>query len=79
VSGHGETPPTGGIRFRKALASGGSDNCVEVTLVADRVLVRHSKDTSGPVLAYTRDEWVAFLDGAVNGEFDLEALEHPAP
>jgi hypothetical protein len=77
VSGHREGTPAA-IRFRKAQASGGSDNCVEVALVADRILVRHSKDISGPQLAYTRDEWAAFLNGAANGEFDLETLETPA-
>ena len=79
MNGHGETTPKNGVHFRKALASGGSDNCVEVALSADRILVRHSKDIGGPVLAYTRDEWASFLDGVIKGEFDLEALERPAP
>ncbi|MEV4398629.1 DUF397 domain-containing protein [Nonomuraea sp. NPDC049607] len=36
------------------------------------VLVRDTKDQGeGPVLAFTRDEWLAFLDGAAKGEFDL--------
>lgn len=74
-----ETTPAAGIHFRKSLASGGSDNCVEVALTADGVLVRHSKDTDGPVLTYTRAEWAAFLAGVVRGEFDLETLERPAP
>lgn len=38
----------------------------------DGVLVRDTKDRGeGPVLAFTRDEWLAFLDGAAKGEFDL--------
>ncbi len=79
MSGHFDTTPADGIHFRKALASGGSDNCVEVALTADCVLVRHSKDARGLVLAYTRAEWAAFLDGVASGEFDLETLERPAP
>ncbi|YCK33752.1 DUF397 domain-containing protein [Actinomadura sp. ATCC 39365] len=38
----------------------------------DGVLVRDTKDRGErPVLAFTRDEWLAFLDGAAKGEFDL--------
>ena len=77
MSSRSETASTADGQFRKARASGGSDNCVEVALVADRILVRHSRDVGGPVLAYSRDEWTAFLNGAVNGEFSLEALERP--
>lgn len=35
------------------------------------VLVRDSKDRTGPVLAFTRDEWRAFLGGVRDGEFDI--------
>jgi hypothetical protein len=35
-----------------------------------RVGVRHSKDSEGPVLRFTPDEWRAFLGGVRNGEFD---------
>lgn len=56
--------------FRTASASGGG-NCVEVAVRSDRVAVRDSKDTQGPVLQFTADEWSAFLNGATSGEFDL--------
>ena len=78
MSGRRQKTPAAGIHFRKSQASGGSDNCVEVALVADQILLRHSKDKDGTVLIYTRDEWAAFLDGAIKGEFDLEALQRPA-
>jgi len=65
----GEAP-----RYRKAAASGGGDNCVEVARSADQVLVRHSKDPSGLTLSYTLDEWAAFLDGVSKGEFTPDAL-----
>jgi hypothetical protein len=32
--------------------------------------VRNSRDAAGPVLAFTPDEWHAFLGGVRNGEFD---------
>jgi hypothetical protein len=34
------------------------------------IAVRDSKDPSGPVLSFTRHEWVSFLDGLDKGEFD---------
>lgn len=43
-------------------------DCVQVAL-GDPVLVRHSKDPDGPVLAFTAQEWLAFLAGARDGEF----------
>jgi hypothetical protein len=58
------------MAWRKATASGAS-GCVEVARLPDGgVAVRDSKDTQGPVLAFTRHEWVSFLDGMDKGEFD---------
>lgn len=54
--------------WKKARASQ-SENCVEVSLHDDAVLVRDSKDTEGPVLRFTRAEWSAFLSGVRAGEF----------
>ena len=34
------------------------------------VAVRDSKDVAGPVLTFTRHEWVSFVDGLIKGEFD---------
>ena len=34
------------------------------------IAVRDAKDPSGPVLSFTRHEWVSFLDGLDKGEFD---------
>jgi len=46
-------------------------NCVEVAgLPGGEIGVRNSRDPRGPVLRFTPDEWVAFLGGARNGEFD---------
>lgn len=58
--------------WRKSTRSGSNGQCVEARRHADgTVQVRDSKDQSGPVLAFTPDEWTAFLDGAQKGEFDL--------
>jgi len=59
-------------RWRKSTRSGAyGDNCVEVAFIDEAIAVRDSKDTSGPVLVYTRGEWDAFVAGAKDGEFDL--------
>lgn len=58
------------LAWRKASASG-SNGCVEVAPLADgRIALRDSKDPMGPVLRFTRREWVSFLDGLDKGEFD---------
>jgi hypothetical protein len=62
-----------GAEFRKA-GECSDKSCVEVAITADVIGVRDSKDNGrGPVLAFTPNEWTAFLDGARNGEFDLPA------
>ncbi|MFY1695720.1 DUF397 domain-containing protein [Solwaraspora sp. WMMD791] len=51
-----------------------STNCVEVGELAGRstpVLMRDSKDRSGPVLSFDRTTWREFIDSAKDGEFDL--------
>ena len=35
-----------------------------------QVLVRDGKHIEGPVLRFTAGEWLAFLGGVRNGEFD---------
>jgi hypothetical protein len=59
------------IRWTKAASCAGG-NCVQVASTGDGlvVLIGDSKNADGPVLSYTRDEWVAFLEGAKNGDFD---------
>ena len=45
--------------------------CVEVAKDSNGVKVRDSKDQSGNVLFFSKEEWNAFLAGAKNGEFDI--------
>jgi hypothetical protein len=56
--------------WRKAALSVANGACVEVANLGAMVAIRDSKDRSGPVLKYSRTEWLAFLDGAKQGEFD---------
>jgi hypothetical protein len=62
-------PGRSSIEWRKSETSGSGD-CVEVAFVGPSVLVRNSRDPAGPVLSFTRSEWMAFLAGARNGTFD---------
>jgi len=55
----------------KSSLSFANGNCVEVAdLTNGSIGVRNSRDTSGPVLRFTSDEWHAFIGGVQNGEFD---------
>lgn len=57
------------IVWRKSEASA-DGACVEVAFADAVVLVRSSKDPSGPVLSFSGPEWSAFLVGARSGTFD---------
>lgn len=62
------------LAWRKSSASGGG-NCVEVAVDGDTVLLRDTKDQQvGAVLAFTEEEWQAFLAGVGADEFTLNAL-----
>jgi len=55
----------------KSSLSFANGNCVEVAdLSVGEIGVRNSRDSSGPVLRFTPDEWRAFIGGVRNGEFD---------
>jgi hypothetical protein len=45
--------------------------CVEVAIQPDLVFVRDSEEPDGAWLRFTPAQWQCFLDGAVQGEFDL--------
>ena len=49
--------------WRKSSYSGNNGgNCIEVAAATDRVLIRDSKDSAGPRLAFTPDAWQAFAE-----------------
>jgi hypothetical protein len=63
--------PNSGLSWIKSSLSFSNGNCVEVASLADGgVGVRNSRDPQGAVLAFTPDEWHAFIGGVQNGEFD---------
>jgi Domain of unknown function (DUF397) len=52
----------------------GGSNCVETKLATggNEVLVRDTKDNgAGPILAFSKLEWLAFIEGVKSGDFDL--------
>jgi hypothetical protein len=60
-----------GAGWRKSSYSGNSGgNCVEVAAGPQAVAVRDSKDSSGPVLAFTPKRWLAFTRRAKSGAAD---------
>jgi hypothetical protein len=56
--------------FRKSRHCSDGD-CVEIGSLGGYVLIRDSKDKLGPVLSFGHAEWLAFLAGVRDGEFDL--------
>jgi hypothetical protein len=62
-----------GAVWHKSTRSGGNGgDCVEVAVnLPGVVAVRDSKNQGGATLAFTHDEWAAFLAGVCSGEFDL--------
>jgi Domain of unknown function (DUF397) len=55
---------TDSLVWRKSTASGSSDSggCLEVALMPDLVLVRDSKQATGPDLTFASSVWTAFVD-----------------
>lgn len=65
------------LEIDRALKSSYSvTNCVMVTLRAGGVVdVAHSRQSAAaPSVRYSRDEWVAFVQGVKAGEFDIPAI-----
>lgn len=47
-------------------------NCVGVAKLADgSIKIRNTSDDSGKPITFTREEWVAFIAGVKEGEFNV--------
>jgi hypothetical protein len=54
-----------------------TSSCVEAAFVDDGVLIRNSVDPTGPVLRFTPEEWIAFVAGVRDGNFDFGLTTAP--
>ncbi|GAA1914623.1 DUF397 domain-containing protein [Streptantibioticus ferralitis] len=60
-----------GAVWQKSRRSNPSGNCVELAaLPGGQFAVRNSRHPEGPALVYTREEMIAFIGGAKDGDFD---------
>jgi hypothetical protein len=59
-----------GLAWLKAQSSTPNGQCLEIASTPGKIVIRDSKDPDGPILVYTPGEFIAFLEGAKNGEFD---------
>ena len=58
-------------KWFKSTRSGDNGACVEIRSQNDMILMRDSKDATGPVIRFTREEWQAFVTGVRDGQFDM--------
>jgi hypothetical protein len=59
---HGAGP----LAWRTSRRSQSTNACVEVAFARDLVMVRDSKDRTGPVITFERDQFAAFLHETIN-------------
>ncbi|WP_182909275.1 DUF397 domain-containing protein [Microbispora sp. H13382] len=65
-----DPPLFGDVVWHQVVCNGG--NCVQVAFEKGWVGVRDGKQRDGgPVLAFTAEEWSAFVQGVKDGVFDL--------
>jgi hypothetical protein len=57
--------------FKSSFSATGNQGCVLVRFADGMAQVRDSKVADGPVLAFNRIEWEAFLLAAFAGEFEM--------
>lgn len=67
--------PKGEFDTSKAVWQGAPDDGgdgVQVAFVGDLIGVRNAADPDGPILVFDQGEWDAFVEGAKDGEFDID-------
>jgi Domain of unknown function (DUF397) len=64
-------PEHASLSWRKSSVSAQGADCVEVAMGPDSVYLKNSRHSGGPVLQFLHREWIAFLAGVHNGEFEL--------
>ena len=52
-----------------------SNACVEVAHAGGEILVRNSAGSASPVLRFTQAEWIAFIGGVRDGDFDFGLVD----
>lgn len=65
--------PEGMWQWRKSTHCA-SNSCVEVAILGGRVALRDSKTANSPALVFSQDEWIEFIKGARNGEFNPNSI-----
>jgi Domain of unknown function (DUF397) len=59
------------MTWRKSSFSSNGLNCVEVAATQNTMLIRDSKNDTGPVIGFSEGEWSSFLRGIRSGALDL--------
>ena len=60
-----------GREFTKSSYSGAGHSCVGVSMTPKDVAIINT-NTKDTMIAFTHEEWVAFIKGVKNNEFDLK-------
>jgi hypothetical protein len=48
--------------FKSSYSGSNGSSCVEVAALPDTIMVRDTKDRTGPVLRFSAEDWRAFTD-----------------
>ena len=62
-------PSLGDLSWRVAQQCN-AGSCVQVAATGDMIVIGDSKSPEGPILAYSHSEWIAFVEGVRQGDFD---------
>jgi hypothetical protein len=65
-----DTSPTLGNLAWRVARDCDAGSCVRVAPNEGMIVIGDTKNPDGPVLSYSRAEWVAFVDGIRAGDFD---------